>query len=71
MASEIDDKLFELARFCVREQISLDFTGYESEKNIMEDITINGERCIRLELGNPKDPDLLSEFSEFVNTIIK
>ena len=71
MASETSDKLWDLAQFCMKNEIGLEFIDHGPEGNLMEDTMVDGKRCIRLEVGGADTQEYKDNFNEFVNSIIE
>jgi len=69
MTSEIRDKLLELTKYCTERNISVQLLHYGARKNVMEETYIHGIQTVQIELGNPDDENLLSELTEFLNSI--
>ena len=69
MAAEISDKLLEITQFCGKNGISVEYTSYGAQRNVMEQSITHGERSIRIELGKPEAENLLSELNEFLKLL--
>jgi len=70
MASKISEKGIELLQFCSKKRIGVQFVpDYENKKNTYEYITEDDKPIVRITVGNVDDPNILSEYTEFIKKL--
>ena len=70
MASKISEKGIELLQFCSKKHIGVQFMpDYENKKNTFEYITEDDKPLVRITVGDVDDPNLLSEYTEFIKKL--
>lgn len=70
MASKISKKGIELLQFCSKKHIEVQFIpDYENNKNTYEYVTEDDKPIVRITVGNVDDPNILSEYTEFIKKL--
>jgi len=69
MTSKISEKAQELVQICMEKHIGVEFVDYEHPENVLEQLTEDDEPVVRLKIGDPENPNLLSELTEFVEKV--
>ena len=69
MTSKISEKAQELVQICMEKHIGVEFVDHEHPENVLEQLTEDDEPVVRLKIGDPENPNLLSELTEFVEKV--